>query len=145
MKLVDRQKALHHRARAESFLRGMRDLKALDDETYSAYGQALALLAVHAAISLADAVLVGYTGKRGNEQNHQVVLGHLRNLCHSQGIDDAGVTHLTWLLGKKTDFAYGDKRLGLAGEIKMAMLKVERFVTWASNGFPEIARDEDRL
>lgn len=77
MKDVDRAMMVHHLSRAESFFSGMRFLSD-DLDTYAA---AVALLAVHGAISLTDAVLVAYTGRRVREQNHRALAGFLEKLA----------------------------------------------------------------
>jgi len=135
MKRVDKTKALCYRDRALSFLEGMR-LLALD--TTALFGSAVALLAVHTGIALADAILIAYTGSRSKEQDHRSVLDSLRGLCGSRQTDQAGLTHLDWLIGRKTDFAYGDRRLDMDKDILMATLRAERFVAWAYRYFPEI-------
>src|SRR5205823_3263708 len=66
MKSVNRQRMAHHVTRAESFISGMRLL--MDD--LKTYGNCVGLLAVHSAISFADAVLVGSKGRRSNDQDH---------------------------------------------------------------------------
>jgi hypothetical protein len=139
MKKVDRQQAGCHRDRAESFRAGMNLLA--DD--LSSYGNAVALLAVHTAISIADAVLVACTGERSNERDHRSVLRPLRALCGFRRKDQAGIKHFAWLISQKTDFAYGDRRLNLENDVKLARVKAERFIAWAYLSFPEIGPTEE--
>jgi hypothetical protein len=137
MKLVDRIKMLHHRARAESFIDGVKFL-ADDLATYAA---TVALLAVHGAISLNDAVLVGCLGKRSNEQDHRAASKLLETLCNDRKADKDGVRHLVWLLSRKTDFAYGD-RVILDSEVKSAVTTLQRFQAWVYRTFPEVSRED---
>lgn len=134
MKKVDRTKARCYRDRAQSFIEGMR-LLSLD---LASYGNGVALLAVHAGISLADAILIACTGRRSNEQDHHSVLQPLRALCGSRNTDQEGLNHLAWIISQKTDFAYGNRRLDPDKEVTMATLRAERFVAWAYRCFPEI-------
>jgi hypothetical protein len=136
MESVDRAKMLHHRSRSDGFLQAMRVLAV----NLEAHGNAVALLAVHAAISLGDAVMLACTGRRSKDQDHLAAVDALRRLCASRGIDPAGLNHLSWLVARKTVFAYGDKRLDLNDDVRRAQLNVERFATWAYKHFKEIAR-----
>ncbi|MGA7078793.1 MAG: hypothetical protein ACLPZJ_12770 [Terriglobales bacterium] len=104
------------------------------------YAEAVPLLAVHSAISLADAILVGLTGERGSDRNHRETVGALQQLCASKRKTRDGLTHLSWLLENKTELIYGDTRLDPDTQIKSATLHAERFVAWAYKTFPEIAR-----
>ena len=133
MKTVDKNKWFHHRLRAESFLDGM--LLLADD--IRSYKHAVALLAVHASISLADAVLVAFAGARSNEQDHRSVQEMLRKLCGTMKVSPEGIGHLGWLLGKKTYFAYADSRV-LEVDARIARVKAERFKAWVNRNFPEV-------
>jgi hypothetical protein len=103
------------------------------------YIEALPHLAVHSAISYADAILIGCVGRRGSDGNHKETLTALRKLCDSKRRSVDGLKHLAWLLGNKTELVYGDKNFDME-EAKSAKLHAERFVTWAFNTFPEISR-----
>jgi len=96
------------------------------DESFK---DAIPLLAVHTAISLADTILVGFAGRRGNDVNHRESLNELGKICNQRKQDSTGLKHLDWLLKRKTDFAYGDKNLNIDTDIKAAQLHAERFVT----------------
>ncbi|HEY2585607.1 MAG TPA: hypothetical protein VGI81_07580 [Tepidisphaeraceae bacterium] len=128
---------IHHRSRAESFASGMKFLSD-DLDTYAA---AVALLAVHGAISLTDAVLIGYSGRRSKEQDHRAASALLEKLCHARRVDGSGLKHLVWLLARKTNFAYGDRRVDRS-EVKAAVLMAERFQAWVYRTFPEVARED---
>jgi hypothetical protein len=138
MKQVDRLKAFHHRERADAFYKGMQLLG--DDLAH--YGNAVALLAVHTAISLTDAVLVGRTGSRSTGETHGEVIDELRRLCGRDRLDVRGIQHLAWLLERKTRLAYGDDRLDLKGDIELAKAKAERFTAWVYSTFREFARED---
>ncbi|HZK82016.1 MAG TPA: hypothetical protein VFC46_13135 [Humisphaera sp.] len=108
----------------------------------TAYAGAVALLAVHATLSLNDAVRILHTGRRGSDADHRAASGHLKRLCALRRIDEAGVQHLRWLLSHKTDFAYGDRRVG-DDEIKAAVSKAEKFAAWVFRSFPEVAHEDE--
>jgi hypothetical protein len=127
----------HHRDRAEALFRTMRLVAG--DESYE---NAIPLLAVHTAISRADAILVVCAGRRGNDANHRESLNELSKMCNQWKRDSTGLKHLGWLLKRKTDFAYGDKNLDIDTDFKAALLHAERFVTWTYSVFPEIARTD---
>jgi len=135
MKIIDATKMLHHRNRAESFFDTMRFI----EDDISVYGSAVTLLAVHSAISLADAVLSGYTGQRSKAENHRAASTPLKELCRKNKVPADGISHFEWLLERKTDFAYGDRAIAL-DDIKQAALKAERFHSWIYKTFPELAQ-----
>src|SRR5215210_2577377 len=115
MKNVDRTRMIHHRTRAKSFFDAMR----LISDDLSTYGQAVALLAVHSAISLADAVLVANIGQRSNAQDHSMATRPLDRLCQKKELDRTGIKHLVWLMQRKSRYAYDDDPL-VHSEIKLA-------------------------
>jgi len=125
----------HHRDRADSFLRTIQLVGADPD-----YIEAVPLLAVHSAISLADAILIVCTEQRASDVNHRETLKALQALCAAGQRNSDGLQHLSWLLRRKTDLSYGDDRLDLDGDIKAARLHAERFAAWAYTTFPEIGR-----
>jgi hypothetical protein len=135
MKNVPKERMPHHRERADRFYHTMKLIQGEES-----YAEAVPLLAVHAAISLADAILVGLAGERGSDVNHKETVKALKQLCASKKRSLDGLKHLSWLLENKTELIYGDKRLDPDSQIKGAGLHAERFTVWAYNTFPEIAR-----
>lgn len=135
MKNVPKDRMPHHRERADKFFLTM---KLIQDD--KGYAEALPLLAVHSAISLADAILVSLTGKRGSDRNHRETVEAMQHLCASKKRNCDGLKHLSWLLTNKTELIYGDKRLDPDTQVKNAGLHAERFAAWAYTTFPEIAR-----
>ncbi len=135
MKAVSRDKVVHHRSRADAFLNSMKLVSA--EQRLS---KAVPLLAIHSAISLADAVLIETIGKRSSDRNHLESVKELTKVCSERRRDPAGIDHLKWLLSRKTDLVYGDKRLDSDNDIKGSILRAERFAGWVYNNFPEVAR-----
>lgn len=105
-----------------------------------AYDAAVALLAVHCAISLNDAVQIAATGKRSRYENHSQTLSDLEGICRANRIDIRGIAHLRWLLTKKTAISYGDRRFTDAA---LARDKAERFQSWAYSSFREELRAQE--
>lgn len=104
------------------------------------YRTAIALLAVHSAISLNDAITVGLTGKRGKNQDHLAAVGELEKLARKSHLSALqGVQHLRWLLGQKSKISYQTDHLDDA-KIRMAIDRAEKFNAWAYNHFKEILR-----
>jgi hypothetical protein len=101
VKPVDREKMVRYRDRVDACLDAMRFI----DDDPGTYRDAVALLAVHSGIALADAIQVGCTESRLKNQVHRKTVKELRNLCGRRAIDDAGVNYFDWLVGKKTEFS----------------------------------------
>lgn len=120
--------------KADHFLQGMKRL----GEDAGAYRTGIGLLAVHSAISLTDAIMIGSTGSRGKYQDHLQSARALEDLCQSSRVRDLkGVNHLRWLLTQKNAVAYEHRRLDDAS-LRMAMDKAEKFsagLTIASRRF----------
>jgi hypothetical protein len=113
--------------RARQFAAG---LELLRDDLRS-YGSAAALLAVHSAISYADAVEIKLSGKVTKGDDHRQKVTALKKACSKAGVSDAGAAQLQKLLGAKYDIAYGDG--GSVGEERAAAIceAARRFQTWA--------------
>jgi len=122
--------------KADHFLQGMKLL----GEDAGSYRSGIGLLAVHSAISLTDAIMIGCTGRRGKYQDHLQSARALEELCRSSRVRDRkGVQHLHWLLSQKNVIAYEHRRLD-DNSIRMAMDRAEKFSAWAYNCFKEILR-----
>ena len=129
----------HYIKRADHFLQGMRLLA--DD--LSSYGSGVALLAVHSAISLNDAILVAVTCKRNKSDNHQTAVLGLETACNEgRVLDKNGINHFKWLISKKSHIAYGGDRVG-DQELKQSITTAQRFAAWAYTHFKEVLRVEE--
>lgn len=115
-----------HQAQAEELLKAM---KLLMDVDIAAYKSAVALLAVHSAIALNDAVLEKLTGTVPTSKDHAEGHRQTRAACARKKIDSGGVQHLERLITNKTGYSYS----GIVDERKAqdAALKAQRFATWA--------------
>jgi hypothetical protein len=98
-----------------------------DDRSYSA---ATALLSVHTAIAMNDALMFGLTGKRSRSMDHSRAIIETERACTSKKLNRSGLKHLKWLLSKKTDVSYGDESVSFEAASSLANTS-ERFQEWA--------------
>jgi hypothetical protein len=94
------------------------------------YPSATALLAVHSAIALNDAVLTVLTGSPYKGQDHGQAVSRTRSRCNEEKLDTDGIKHLANLVKRKTDIAYGNRETTFDEALKLSM-DAERFETWA--------------
>ena len=134
MKNVDPIATQQYIEKADHFLQAMK-LTALE---LVPYRTGIALLAVHSAISLNDAITAGLTGKKSKHQDHLAAVKELEGISRKHRIHNLnGIGHFRWLLTEKTRIAYGRERLDDA-LILMSVDRAERFHSWAYNYFKEI-------
>ena len=138
MENLNRPLSAHYVEKAAHFLEA---LKRLAEDAEFADNASLGLLAVHTAISLNDAILAATTGKGSKGEDHRAAAGQLEKVCKTMKKDTKGIQHLRWLLSKKTDIAYGEKRT-TRPDLEMSVLKVRRFWDWAFTTFREVLRVE---
>lgn len=98
-----------------------------DDRSYSS---ATALLSVHAAIAMNDALLLGLTGRRSMSTDHIRAVSETERACASKRFNRHGLRHLRSLLSKKTDISYGDDSVSFETASSLANTS-ERFQEWA--------------
>ena len=103
---------------------------ALCKDDLRSYASAVALLAVHSAISYNDALLVKLRGRRPRSQDHAEAIAAIRKACGEARIDPKGVVYLTKLLTVKTDVSYGDRMVDNDKAEALRFL-AERFQAWA--------------
>jgi hypothetical protein len=145
---MPKQEAVHYRRRAEELVRlgnvGI-DLESMAwANQFSVQGSAelcpnaAGLLYVHAGIAMTDAVLLLLTGSRSTAQNHNEAAARLQKECGRHRRSAEGIQHFRWLVQNKDFFAYNDKHVSL-DSAKEAQTKIQRFLAWAYQSFPEIA------
>ena len=94
-------------ARAKDFFSAMQLMR--DDELYE---NSTALLAIHSAISYADALRNGLGQMSQQAEDHTKAVNSLLSLLRDRGFgDEAGLTHLKYLLSQKTAISYSNRRL----------------------------------
>ena len=85
MKNLDPIATQQYIEKADHFLQAMKKLAALELDPYRT---GIALLAVHSAISLNDAVTAGVTGKRGKHQDHLAAVTELESISRKHHIEN---------------------------------------------------------
>ena len=106
------------------------DAMKLCRDGLTSYASAVALLAVHSAISYSDAILIGLGGGRPRGESHREAVAALKRACTRAKIDQQGVTHFQKLLSVKTDVSYGEKHID-DGKVEALYVTAERFQVWA--------------
>ena len=93
------------------------------------YSSALALVSIHCAIALNDALLVRLTGKHNMATDHMLAAKRTKRQCSSKNISTSGLKHLEDLLKAKTRVSYGDERTTSDTANRLAVAS-ERFEAW---------------
>lgn len=94
------------------------------------YPSATALLSVHSAIALNDAVLTVLTGSPYKGKDHRQAVSRTESTCREAKLEHKGIKHLANLVKKKTDISYGDRET-TSDEAERLRSDAERFETWA--------------
>jgi hypothetical protein len=105
------------------------DAMKLCGDDLSTYASAVALLAIHSAISYSDVLHVWLTGNRPDGADHKQAILSARRACRKAGIDAAPISHLEKLLSAKTDVSYGN-RVIVAEYAQTLRIAAERFQAW---------------
>ena len=120
------EKVRHYIRRAADFLAGMQLMR-----NEQPYRNSTALLAVHSAVSYADALRVGLGDESLAADDHRKTSNALQQLIPAKLLADrSGLGHLDYLIANKSSVAYQDERLTALRSEKMA-IKAERFAAWA--------------
>jgi hypothetical protein len=113
--------------RARDFLRGMELLK--DDLTE--YGNASALLGIHAAISYGDALRIGMGHKNLSSDDHLSAATDLRSMLADRKFERSqGADRLGKLISQKSKIAYAADTQ-TESTIKQVIDQAQRFANWA--------------
>jgi hypothetical protein len=110
----------------------MADAMNLCHDGMENYASAVALLAVHSAISFGDAVLISLTGQRSRSQAHAQAVTAISKACKKANIQTDGIRHLEKLVSAKTGISYGDKEVD-ERTIQVLYLAAGRFQAWAEH------------
>jgi hypothetical protein len=96
------------------------------------HGYACSLLAIHSAISYADALRAGLGDDTLHADDHRNALVALKRLLSERRLADrTGFDHFEYLLSMKSFVAYGGKRLDRKRRQEIAT-RAERFANWVS-------------
>jgi hypothetical protein len=117
----------HYIGRAADFYAGMDFLRDSEDHAYAS-----ALLAIHSAISYADALRSGPRDDKLYAEDHRSSIESLRRLIGQKGLSDkSGFAHFEYLLSMKSFVSYGARRLDRRRS-KEIVNHAERFANWVS-------------
>ena len=118
----------HYLQRARDFFLGMHLMRDADP-----YRNSVALLAIHSAVSFSDALRIGLGDERLANDNHDQAADSLRRLLQARRAElGSGLSHLQYLLGRKSGISYGNERL-IDNELRKLILGAERFSAWAND------------
>lgn len=119
-------------ARADSFAEVGRRLlsaaRAISEQGDSRHGSALAVLAVHTVIAVADAVTIHTGGRRSTSADHAAVLALLRDVLGNRLPDRIG-KDLQRVIAEKDHYEYQGYVAGLA-ESRTLLDRAERVAAW---------------
>ena len=117
-----------YRSRGEQLSNAMR----LCADDMQAYSSAVALLAIHSAISYNDALLTYLRGTRPKPEDHRTAIKVTRRACAEVKLDSTGINHLEKLLREKSDVSYGDRAV-LRDRAQVLSIAAERFQAWVES------------
>jgi len=120
---VDRSLYLNYQRKAEEFY------KAMLHAEKEGYWNAVGLNAVHCAISIADALLVRYSGMRSIDADHMVALDLMKQNLKIDGVGDK-LSAFRRILAKKSLIEY-DNAVFSQHDAREILKQAERFYIWA--------------
>jgi hypothetical protein len=111
--------------RATDFFHGMQFLQG--DEVYR---NSTALLAIHSAVSYSDALRVGLGDASLSSDDHRNAAKSLKlALARKHWSDETGLRHLRDLTSRKSEIAYGGKRIS---DYQAIFDKARKFAAWSN-------------
>ena len=95
----------------------------------SAYTAAIALVAIHSAIALNDALLFRLTARHEHSENHMDAVIRTKKQCMSRKIPANGLVHLEKLVRAKSKVSYSSEKTTFDFADTLAVAS-ERFEAW---------------
>jgi len=133
-KTVERTQAAGYLGTGRTFLAAAEALAALAGEDES-YGNAIALLAVHAAIGHVDALTIGFAEKKSVSGDHRDAARLLRAVLGNR-LPDKQERALMSLLNSKDAVSYQGKHFPLDDAMGL-LAKAAAFAAWADQRYEE--------
>jgi len=133
-KRVDRSQAAKYMSVGRAFLSSAQALSTVADGD-EGYGNAIALLAVHACVSLADALAIGYAEVKSTAGDHAAVVPMLRDIFRQQLPADVEKA-LRSVVTSKDEIAYQGRYYPLQDGQRL-LARAEAFSTWATRVYEE--------
>ena len=131
-KAVDRSVADKYRRVAASLLESARTLVEISDEDDHS-GNAIAIVAVHAAIAWTDAVCIAYAGMKSTDGDHHRAADLLQDALGTRA-DAKALRSLRSVLQKKDMVAYGGDYYRVS-EARTLLANVEAYCGWAEKSY----------
>jgi len=125
---VDASASGKYRRIGEALLGSSRDLLQLSEEG-DMYGNAVAILAIHAAIAYADAVCIAFGEFKSTEGDHQGAVKALKEAVGPRA-DVQAIKALGLILSEKDQVAYQGNYYTL-DDASAVVRRLETFVAWA--------------
>ena len=126
---VTREQARTYLDKATEFLRNAKE--AMKNDQVNSAG----LLAIHAAISAADAILGYHAGYRSSSPDHRVTAELIKDIGSGKEEWNKQGNRLNRVLGKKNMVEYEARKITKA-EASYLVEQTERFVDWVKESFP---------
>ncbi|HEX2189423.1 MAG TPA: hypothetical protein VHG51_11020 [Longimicrobiaceae bacterium] len=111
-----------------ALLKSAADLLEVADER-STYGNAVAIIAIHATIAYCDALTIGYGGVKSGEGEHLRAVEVLNDVLGTRAEAEA-LRALTRVLQKKDAVSYQGEYYGL-DEARLLLDRARWFAAWA--------------
>lgn len=102
------------------------------------YTAAIALLSIHAALALNNALLVKLGVSARKWKDHMAPVRETEKRCKAKRLDASGVEQLRKLISAKTDVSYGNKAVTFDFAMVLSTAS-ERFEAWAYKRLKEMA------
>lgn len=124
----------HFRYRARDFLDGMNLMR----EDLSVYRSSAALLGIHSAISIGDALRSGLGAEKLSAQDHKTAANDLETRLKERRFSKLdGMSHYRFLLGKKDWIAYS-RDYADEYTVQQILMHADRFALWAEKTGSEL-------
>jgi hypothetical protein len=108
------------------------------------FDQAIAVAAIHSAISLSDAICVAAEGDAPTHTSHAARVAYLKQLCKRHSVQNmTGIEAFEAVIEQKQAVEYTDKKFDIKAAAAL-MNRADKFWTWTRREFPEVMRDEER-
>jgi hypothetical protein len=124
---VDRSQAVKYRNVGSALLRSAQDLEEVAGDD-ARYGNAISVIAIHAAIAYNDAITIAHAGFKSTEGEHQKAPDAL--LAALKQPSPAHVDLLRAVLKKKDAVSYQGEYQTMADAVAI-LRRAERFCAWA--------------
>lgn len=132
-KAVDRHRARQYRRVAEGLAESAEALHTLADEG-DRYGNAIGVLAVHAAIAWSDALTIAYGGVKHTGSDHRRAADLLLEVLGDRRVTADARKSLESILQTKEEVSYQGEYYRVVDALKL-LTQLRGFVAWAAEQY----------